>query len=303
MTDRTWPFGQYPRGGVVRLGPHVTAYHGDAFPIANSAIVRGRDATLVFDANILRFARRLRELTAEDGPPITHLVLSHHHDDHTFGAMHFAPPARVLGRAYVRTRLERYAAMDRQELAGSYEDDVYDPDAPDEIRALRFVLPDEDVERETAIDLGGVRVRLFPLASPAHTRGDLWAHVEPDDVVLCGDLWFVDCEPYFGSGSVAGAVAAVAELRTCRARAYLPGHGPVGVIGDDDPVERFGRWLLEATALGLECGLEGAALGDEVRGRFEEQRGRSGGVGFALQIPGFLEDGVEAAARDPGAGS
>lgn len=298
MIPAGWPFGDYPPGGVVPLGPHVTAYHADAFPIANSAIVRGREGTLVFDANTVRFARRLREIADTSGTPLTHLVLSHHHDDHVFGAMHFAPPARTFARSYVQRRIWRYAETDREQLAAGYRGEPNDPGAAEEIRTLRFVLPEVHVEAEETIDLGDVRVRLIPAAGAAHTKGDLWAHVEPDDVVLCGDLWFVDCEPYLGSGSVAGAVSAVEALRSVAAKAYLPGHGPVGVIGPDDPVERFGRWVLEATAAGLDRGLAIEELQLEVRDAFEAQRGRPGSVGFALQVPGFLEEGVRAAVSD-----
>jgi cyclase len=293
-----WPFGDYPKGGVVRLGPHVTGYHAEAFPIANSAIVHGRDGTLVFDANIARFARRVREIADERAGPLTHLVLSHHHDDHSFGAMHFVPPARAYARGYVGRRLRRYSEMDRAGLADLYRSEHYEPEVAEEARDVRLVLPEMEVEIEQTIDLGGVRVRLIPMTGAAHTKGDLWAHVEPDDVVLCGDLWFVDCEPYLGSGSVAGAVRAVDVLRSVGAACYLPGHGPVGVIEARDPVERFGRWVLEATAAGWEEGLQGEDLRRHVREAFEAQRGRPEAVGFALELPGFLEAGVRAAIAD-----
>lgn len=69
MTEYSWPFGPYPQSGLRRLGPHVVAYHGDAFPFANSAIVRGSEATLVFDANLLRFARALQAAADQgEGP-------------------------------------------------------------------------------------------------------------------------------------------------------------------------------------------------------------------------------------------
>lgn len=298
MSRQRWPFGDYPQGGTVPLGPHVTAYHADAFPIANSAVVHGRDGTLVFDANIFRFARRLREVADELGAPPTHLALSHHHDDHSFGAMHFAPPARTFARRYVGRRLRRYAEMDRAALADLYRREHYGTEAVGEAEGIRFVMPDVEVEGEETIDLGHVRVRLVPFVGAAHTKGDLWAYVEPDDVVLCGDLWFVDCEPYLGSGSVAGAVKAVDVLRSVGARRYLPGHGPVGVLGPNDPVERFGRWVLETTAAGLDRGVLGEDLERHVRAAFTAQRGRAGSVGFRLELPGFLEAGVRAAIGD-----
>jgi hypothetical protein len=63
-----WPFGRYPTGGLVALGPHVTAFHAEAFPLSNSAIVRGADAALVFDANCFEGAA-LQAAAAVPGHP------------------------------------------------------------------------------------------------------------------------------------------------------------------------------------------------------------------------------------------
>jgi glyoxylase-like metal-dependent hydrolase (beta-lactamase superfamily II) len=113
VTDQSWPFGPYPPGGLCWLGPHVVAYHGDAYPFANSAIVRGSEATLIFDANLLRFARTLRAAVDQgEGPPLQELVLSHPHNDHTHGAMHFSPPARTWASQYTRDRLAYWAGRD-----------------------------------------------------------------------------------------------------------------------------------------------------------------------------------------------
>lgn len=297
--DRAWPFGEYPPGGLERLGPHVTAYYGDALPLSNSAIVHGAERTLVFDANMLRFARTLRAVVDTEGPPLTELVLSHHHDDHTFGAMYFAPPARVLARAHTRGQIERLAAMDVREIAESYRDDAYEADAVAQVLGVRFVVPEVVVEVAETIDLGGgVSVQLHPFGGAAHTEGDLWAFVEPDGAALCGDLWFNGCEPYLGSGSVSGAKAAVAELRTVGARIYLPGHGVAGRITSNDPVERFCDWMLGTVAAQLEQGIEGHELKVVVRAAFEAQKDRPGAVGFPFAVPGFFEEGVEAAASD-----
>jgi glyoxylase-like metal-dependent hydrolase (beta-lactamase superfamily II) len=114
-----WPFGEYPAGGVDRLGPHVIAVYGEATPLSNSAVVAGSEGTLAFDANALGWARRQRDIVEEQAAPLTHLVLSHHHDDHTLGAGLFAPPATVRAREETRTRLARWAAdgLDAEEYA------------------------------------------------------------------------------------------------------------------------------------------------------------------------------------------
>ena len=297
----TWPFGDYPPGGLVELGPHVTAYFGDDFPISNSAIVRGGDATLVFDANTLRFARRLHEAAVAEGPPLRELVISHAHDDHAFGAGYFSPPARVLAHRATRDRMSRWALEEPEGwLVEAYGDDPdYYEGAREDARELLIVVPDTVVEERSPVDLGGgVRVHLAPLEEVAHTKGDVWAYVEPDDVVLCGDLWFTACEPYLASGSVAGALRAVADLREAGGRIALPGHGPAAPLPPEghDEVERYCAWLLATLEeLGPAADTEDA-LEERARERFARDRPAE----FSLRIPGFFEENVRAAARETG---
>jgi glyoxylase-like metal-dependent hydrolase (beta-lactamase superfamily II) len=297
-----WPFGTYPEGGLERLGPHVTAYYGEVLPLSNSAIVRGSDATLVFDANVGPAAAALRAEVDRARPPLRYLVLSHVHTDHTLGAMMFSPPARVLARSYTRDRLARWAADPSTLPAGNLDNEV------------RIVVPEEVVDAGRSIDLGGVTVHLHAEPTPAHTKADLWAVVEPDGVVLCGDLWFKDCEPYLGSGSPVGALAAIQRLRDARGAVYLPGHGPSGTLdprAGEDPVERYVRWVLRETRRGVRRGLSGADLGAFVGERFGERVGRLGSLrigrswigrrprlAFPVSLPGSLEDSVAAAERD-----
>jgi len=293
MTTKAWPFGHYPPGGIEQLGPNVTAYYADAMPLSNSAIVRGTEFSLVFDANILRFARSLRAAAYAEGPPVAFLVLSHVHDDHSLGAMHFAPPARVLARAYTRERLVGWAerGIDPAEYADLYEG------AEGDARSIRVVVPDAVIEEDREVDLGGgVVVHLQPFDGAAHTQGDLWAYVEPDGVVLCGDLWFEGCEPYLESGSIRGAIAAIERLADAAATICLPGHGRAARLGSarEDPVVRYCEWLLEETATGLGRGLRGGELQAAVR----VAREADASVRFGLEIPGFLEANVERAERE-----
>lgn len=295
----TWPFGDYPIGGLMPLGPHVTAYHGDAFPISNSAVVRGSDATLVFDANTLRFARRLHAVAVAEGPPLRELVISHAHDDHAFGAGYFAPPARVHAHAATTDRMRRWATEEPDGwLVEGYDDTDYYEGAAEDAAELRIVAPDVVVEERSVVDLGGgVLVHLVPLSEPAHTKGDLWAYVEPDEVVLCGDLWFTRCEPYLASGSVRGALDAVGALRAVGGHIALPGHGPAARITPEDEVERYCAWLLATVEeLRAEADTEDA-LADLARSRFERDRP----VDFPVRIEGFFEENLRAAAKELGA--
>lgn len=299
MASPSWPFGVYPPGGLARLSPHVVAYYAAAGPVSNSAIVQGSEATLVFDPNVIRFARTLRAaVDAADGPPLRDLVISHSHSDHAYGIAHFVPPAEAWTRRYVRDRLEYWSAEGLARHAEEYRQ--YGEDLAAEMLASHVLVPQHVVEEMTTIDLGGgVRVLLRPEAE-AHTVGDLWAIVEPDGVVLCGDLWFNDCEPYFGHGSLAGSLVALRHLREAGGTTYLPGHGLAAPLpaSDADRMERLIHWMIDELSEGLARGLRGDRLKHEIRAAFEAQRAAPRGIDFASRWPEFLEDGVEKAEAD-----
>jgi glyoxylase-like metal-dependent hydrolase (beta-lactamase superfamily II) len=290
VSEHEWPFGPYPAGGLRQLGPHVTAFHGSGWPFPNSAVIRGRDGLLVFDANLPWIAPVLRASLdgAASAPPLTHLVLSHAHGDHAHGAAWFAPPARVWARSFARDTLAAYSDEDREEEVDFYSG-VF-PGAAEAYRDLRIVVPEETVDAERVIDLGGVTVRLVP-EPVAHTAGDLWAVVEPDGVVLTGDLWCKDVEGYLGDGSVAGQAAAIDHLRDVGGLC-LPGHGPPSAIASDDPMQRYAEWILERTAEAMDRGVGGEDLQREVRAAFDAQADEPGGVTFKVRKVGFLEEAV-----------
>jgi glyoxylase-like metal-dependent hydrolase (beta-lactamase superfamily II) len=291
VTEHDWPFGAYPAGGLRQLGPHVTAFHGAGWPYSNSAVVRGRDGLLVFDANLPWIAPVLRAALDADGgaPPLTHLVLSHAHGDHAHGASWFAPPARAWARAFARDRLAAYSDEDRDEEVDFYSG-VF-AGAAEAYRDLQIVVPEEIVEAEQTIDLGGVAVRLVP-EPVAHTAGDLWAVVESDGIVLAGDLWCKDFEGYLGDGSVAGEVAAIDHLRDAGGLC-LPGHGPPAEIETDDQLQRYAAWIVDRTAGAIDGGLTGEELQRDVRAAFDAQAGEPGGVTFHVRNADFLEAAVE----------
>ncbi len=275
------------------------AYYAAGGPLSNSAIVSGGEAMLVFDPNVIRFARTLRAaVDAAEGPPLRDLVISHAHSDHAYGIAHFVPPAEAWTRRYVRDRLEFWSGEGLARHAEEYRE--YGEDLAAEMLASHVVVPEHVVEAPGAIELGGgVRVLLQPEAA-AHTVADLWALVEPDGVVLCGDLWFNDFEPYFGAGSLQGSLTALRHLREAGGGTYLPGHGLAAPLpaSDRDTMERLIHWMTDQVAEGIARGLRGEPLKLELRRAFEAQRATPGGMDFASRWPGFLEEGVEKAEAD-----
>lgn len=72
-------------------------------------VVLSADATLLYDCgNGTRHARQIQQaLDAIHAPPVTHIVYSHWHWDHVFGACLF-PGAAIIGHTRTREHLKEY---------------------------------------------------------------------------------------------------------------------------------------------------------------------------------------------------
>lgn len=193
-------------------------------------LVVGSDGVLLVDSGAtLREGAELRaQVEALTGRAVTHVVLTHGHFDHVFGAAAF-PGARVYGEAALADALREGREALREDAVRHGTDPAEAAQA-----AAALVLPDRQVNGEAVLDLGDRPVRLVH-AGPGHTPHDL-AVVVPGGtasdptVVFCGDLVEESDEPQAGEDAVPdrwpGAVDALLALGGETAR-YVPGHGAV----------------------------------------------------------------------------
>ena len=216
----------------VRQGVHQEATPANADGIANIGFVVGDRSVAVIDpGGSLTDGQGLRaRIRAVTDRPISHVIMSHLHPDHVFGAPAFAEdhalfvaharmlPALVSRGEYYRNRLADILGI---EAAGDY------------------AKPDILVQDTARIDLGGrtLALRAHPTA---HTDNDLSILDETTSVLWAADLLFVDRVPAL-DGSILGWLAATRALRGTAARFAVPGHGPALVTWPDAalPQERY----------------------------------------------------------------
>jgi len=112
-----------PPDGLEPLGAHTKAYYATGYPYSNSAIVGGKDAVLVFDANIFHYAAELKAALdrVRAGRPV-HLVLSRSHADDADGTMFFSPSAKTLASDFTRRRLAWWVGQDQTSRNAEYVD-------------------------------------------------------------------------------------------------------------------------------------------------------------------------------------
>ena len=258
----------------VRRGLDEEATPANADAIANAGFIIGAESVLVFDpGGSLADGVALRAaILALTSLPIRHVVMSHAHPDHIFGADAFLDdkPAFV-GHARLAAALATRGGYYRDRLEAVLGAGAAGP----------AVMPTLEVTGSLDLDLGGRNVRLT--AQPrAHTDNDLTLLDLASGTLFCGDLLFVGRVPAL-DGSVLGWLQVLDALKASGTQA-VPGHGPERVdwpAGAAD-LERYLRTLVLETRvavrdnIGIEAAIERVGAGE--RGRwtlFEDYHGRN----------------------------
>jgi glyoxylase-like metal-dependent hydrolase (beta-lactamase superfamily II) len=169
------------REGMTRqLSPHVFVIYGNP----NIAIVVGAKATMVVETGM---GRRNGAFVAEQAAKLTrstrlYLTTTHPHPEHSSGQDGF-PPDTVVIRPKVQQQEMDEMGASMIELFRSRDATNHELLA-DAHAGTSDILFDDDL----TVDLGGgVTVRLMWFG-PAHSNSDTFAFVEPDRVLVSGDV-------------------------------------------------------------------------------------------------------------------
>ncbi|RVH04609.1 quinoprotein relay system zinc metallohydrolase 2 [Sinorhizobium meliloti] len=236
--------------------------------VSNFGFVVGSRSIAVIDSG---GARKLGEeiylaIRERSRLPISHLVLTHMHPDHVFGA----EPLREAGAAVLgQANLPRALSDRAEDYRASYARRIGEA----AFLGSRIVAPDWTIAQQEAIDLGGrvLELRAWPTA---HTSTDLTVFDRTSGILFAGDLLFDRHTPAL-DGSLRGWLAVLSEMKDLGAPKVVPGHG--GPLLDwpqaAAPLERYLRVLESDTKKALD---EGLALGEanEVIGQSESGRWR-----------------------------
>jgi quinoprotein relay system zinc metallohydrolase 2 len=248
------------RGAVAEPDP---ANIGD---VSNVIFIVGSHRIAVIDAGGSRQVGEeiylaIRERSAL---PITHLILTHMHPDHVFGA----EPLREAGAAILAQANLPRALADRAE---NYRANFARLIGEAAFLGSLAPAPDRVIAATEVIELGDrvLELRAWP---SAHTGADLTVFDRTSGILVAGDLVFDTHTPAL-DGSLRGWLAVLSRMKGLPARRVVPGHG--GPLLDwpqaTEPLERYLRVLEADTQKALD---DGMALGPatETIGRSEAAR-------------------------------
>lgn len=182
------------------------------------------------------------------------IVNSHWHNDHIWGNQVFAADALIFSSS--RTR--QLIAANSQEEA-----DWFTTNAAQELATYQSQLQtaNDEQQRQMKGMLGYFKGLIeamphFLLCLPSitfdqrhvlhgtkriaeliefengHTESDTVLYLPQDGVLFMGDLLFVGFHPYLGDGDPQEQQAALRKLGQLKAKHFIPGHGPLGILND-----------------------------------------------------------------------
>jgi glyoxylase-like metal-dependent hydrolase (beta-lactamase superfamily II) len=184
-------------------------------------VLGGRDVLVVDTRSTPAQAREivaeLRELTRD---PVSIIVDTHWHFDHTFGNSVFRP-ATAWGHVRAAERLRADGRATIEEVAAEV------PEIAADIRETVIDPPERTFDDRATLALGDRLVELS-YHGRAHTDGDIVLVVPDADVMFAGDLLEEGAPPSFGDSFPLEWPATVEQLLPLATGAVVPGHGEIG---------------------------------------------------------------------------
>lgn len=212
-------------GVTVKLGPHTYAIpDGNVGAVPNVGIVVGNRATLVIDPGMGRRNGEavLREVAKVSKNAELYLASTHFHVEHTTGLVAFPASAKYVNATAQEAEFAEGGMRQVQGFAAR------SPMTAELLKDAARRTADVTFDREYALDLGGVRVRLV-VVGPTHTRGDTGFFVEGDAVLFAGDVVMNNSFVAANQNSSMKAWLAAFDLfSSMRPTTIVPAHGDIG---------------------------------------------------------------------------
>ena len=165
-----------------KIGPGVYALLSNKPPVDNSGFIVGRDSVLVIDSHINgKMAQQIiRAVRQVSDKPITYLVNTNAHGDHTFGNYAFPETTMIVAHKHTARDMHRFEEEKALMLLAVGGDKSV-------LQDVQLRLPDIVFETSMTIDLGGRVVELHHFGH-GNTPGDTVVYEPVTKTAWTGNL-------------------------------------------------------------------------------------------------------------------
>jgi cyclase len=241
---------------LVEVADRVFAYiqPDGSWWINNTGFVVGSKTVVSVDAcsthqRTRAYQERIATVTAA---PVTTLINTHHHGDHTFGNSLFGQ-ATIVAHELCRTELLRSGPPPQPGIWDPVDWGPVELAPPTLTYADRVTVWSDDSPLEVA-----------HVGQPAHTTNDSLVWLPEQRVLFCGDLLFNGGTPFVLMGSVSGAIQVLTEVVAAYpAETIVPGHGApcTGALIED--IVGYLRFVLDLARRGREAAMSPLEVAQE----------------------------------------
>ena len=207
---------------------------------SNSGLIRRGGGLVVDTFWDLPHTREMIDLYASaTSTPVQRVVNTHHNGDHCWGNQLFAN-AEIIGHRNCAAAFARESPELMQALraAGDSADPAFAHMARQladwNFDGIELTPPTTLIDDRLDLDLDGLAVELL-YVGPAHTGGDVIAHLPDERIVFTGDILFRLCTPIGWDGTFAQWCEALDRIVALAPDVVVPGHGPL--CGIEGPLE------------------------------------------------------------------
>ena len=254
---------EYTRG-LHELGDGLFAFlqPDGGWGFSNAGLVAGDGASLLIDTlfDLRLTSEMLDAMKPVTGTrPIESVLNTHGNGDHCYGNQLVPSDAEIYASVAATEDMDAVPPAVMQALK--------DYDLGEELNAfveyafgrfefdgIEFRPPTQTFTGSLSLGVGGRRIELTELG-PAHTKGDVIAHVPDARAVFTGDILFIEGTPIMWEGPVANWLAACEHIESLDVDVVVPGHGRVTDKEGARMVRRYFEFLRDESAQRQRAGM------------------------------------------------
>ncbi len=207
-------------GNIAQVDANNRGFNGNA-----GFIVSTKGVIVIDTLGTPKLGRRLiATIRSVTNRPITHVIITHSHPDHYYGASAFAA---LEGVQFVSHEgLLDYLSNETLESSVSFRKQIL----PEDMQVFKAVEPDllvgGQIFHYERIESGNKSIELYNVGKH-HSSGDLMVYQVEDKILWVSDLAFNQRVTFVGDGHSGHAIKALnwLEKRFSKVRLMVPGHG------------------------------------------------------------------------------